>query len=58
MPGLPFGHFFGRAMVKSDIRNDIDDDLAFELNDQSQHTVRAGVRRTEVQKDVIKVLIC
>lgn len=48
-----FGELFGCAMQEADVRISALDNLAVELQDQSQHAVRGWVLRTKVQSVVL-----
>src|SRR5262249_15862511 len=53
VPGLSLSHLLGAAMVEPDLGNRIDNLLAVKLDRDAQHSVRAGMLRTDVEKQEI-----
>jgi len=54
MPGLPLTHFLRTSMVKADLRHRVDDFFPVELEDDSQHAMRAGMLGPYVEKHEVR----
>ncbi len=50
--GLVFDQLLGAAMQKADMRIDTRHDLAVEIEDETQHAMRGGVLRSEIDRDL------
>src|SRR5690606_17186405 len=56
MPGLSLSHLFGSAVMKTDVRNDVDDILTIQLKDQSQHAMGTRVLRADIEEHEVRLL--
>ena len=54
---LVLDQFFGAAMQEPDMRIDALDDLAIEFQHQAQHAVRRRMLRSEIDREVSKILL-
>ena len=55
--GLRLDQLFGSAMQKTDMRINALDDFAVQFQNQTQHAVRGGMFRTEVDREVADVML-
>ncbi len=55
MPALSFTHFFGAAVMKTDLRHSIYNIFPIQLQNDPQHTMCTGVLRSDIQEHKISI---
>jgi hypothetical protein len=56
VPALALPHLLGAPVVEADLRHDVEDPLAVELEHQAQHAVGARVLGADVEEQEVRVL--
>src|SRR5215472_7330526 len=57
VPALAFSHLLGAAMMKTDFRHRINNDFSVQLQHDAQHTMGAGMLRTHIEKEEVRILV-
>ncbi|GMT36090.1 hypothetical protein PFISCL1PPCAC_27387, partial [Pristionchus fissidentatus] len=55
--GLVLDEFLSRSMQKTNVRNGFDDNLSFQFENESEHSVSCGMLRSEVENHVLENLL-